>query len=91
MNIGYRVDFNVEGTRQQFEEIRSGWGVGASKEDQWNDMFQTIKWVPCDGQRILYVCNVLTQEKFQKGHITKEDLDNLFSTKKVVVVVYDNP
>ena len=90
-NLQEQVGFNVERTRQQFEEICSGWGVGASEEDQWNDMFQTIKWEPCDGQHILYACNILAQEAFQKGHITKEDLDNIFSTRKAVVVVYDNP
>jgi hypothetical protein len=42
-NIQEQVDFNVEGTRQQFEEICSGGEVGASEEDQWKDMFQTIK------------------------------------------------
>ena len=55
------------------------------------DMFKTIKWEPCDGQHILYACNVFTQEAFQKDYITKEDLDNLFSTRKAIVVVYDNP
>ena len=33
----------------------------------------------------------MIQEAFHKDHITKEDLDNFFSTRKFVVVVYDNP
>ena len=52
---------------------------------------QAIKWKPCDGQHIIYACNILAQEAFQKGHITKKDLDNFFSTRKNIVVVYDNP
>ena len=59
------MDFNVEGLRQQFEDIRSGWSIGAYEKDQWNDMFQTIKWISCDGQHILYMCNILAQEAFQ--------------------------
>jgi hypothetical protein len=90
-NVKEQMNFNVEETRQQFEEIRSGWGIGASEEDQWKDMFQTIKWEPCDDQHILYACNVLAQETFQKGHITNEDLNNFFSIVIVVVMVYDNP
>ncbi len=54
-------------------------------------MFETIKWEPRDGQYLLYACNVLVQEAFQKGHIKKKNLDNFFSTRKVVVVVYDSP
>lgn len=54
-------------------------------------MFQTIKWEPCDGQYLLYACNVLVQEAFQKGHITKKNMDNIFCNRKDVIVAYDNP
>ena len=67
------------------------WTIGASQDDNWRDILQKIKWEPCDAQHILHACNVLTEEAFQKGHITKGDLENIFRTKKAVVVVYDNP
>ena len=57
-NLKKQVDFKIEGTRQQFEVACSGWDIGAFEDDQWKNMFQTIKWEPCDGQYILYACNV---------------------------------
>jgi len=33
-NIQEQVNFNVEGTQQQFEDICSDWGVGASEKNQ---------------------------------------------------------
>ena len=60
-------------------------------EEKLEKMMKTIMWEPCDGQHIVYACNVLAEEAFAVGEITEEDRNNIFRRRNAIPVVYNNP
>ena len=85
-----QVDFNVVDGRNHFEKVWKNWPEGGT-EEKLEKMMRTIMWEPCDGQHIVYACNVLAKEAFAAGEITEEEQNNIFRRRNAIPVVYNNP
>ena len=86
-----QVDFNVADGRNHFENVWKSWPEGGIEEEKLEKMMRTIMWEPCDGQHIVYACNVLAEEAFAAGEITEDKRNNIFRRRKAIPVVYNNP
>ena len=73
-----QVNFELNDTRDQFERVWKSWPVGTSDDEKLHNMMQTIMWEPCDGQHILYACNVIAERAFAEGAITEDVLASTF-------------
>ena len=86
-----QVDFNVVDGRNHFEKVWKSWPKGATNNEKLGKMMKTIMWEPCDGQHIIYACNVLVEEAFATSDITEEERNNIFRHRNAIPVVYNNP
>jgi len=52
---------------------------------------EAIVWEPLDGQCIVHVCNVISEESFNRMLVAKEVMDAIFQRNLAIVVIYNNP
>ena len=86
-----RVDFDVLNGRDDFEKVWKSWPEGATNKEKMENLMKTIMWKPCDGQHIVYACNVLAEEAFAACDITEEEWNNIFKERLAIPMVYNNP
>ena len=85
-----QVEFNVVDGQNHFEKVWKSWPKGGTNDEKLEKMMKTIMWEPCDGQHIVYACNVLAEDAFVAGDIIEEEQNNIFRHRNTIPVVYNN-